>query len=135
MGSHLQLSFLVLVMVTLATFMIPTFAQLTPNYYDKVCPKALPIIKSIVKQAIIREKRIGASLLRLHFHDCFVNVSWTCLWYIFFLKDCFFFYDTLSVIFVCMCLCLYVWMREIERRGFVFLGYKNKWLRLNHSNE
>ncbi|RDX74697.1 Cationic peroxidase 1 [Mucuna pruriens] len=72
MDSHLQ-SYLVLVMVTLATFMIPTFAQLTPDYYDKVCPEALPTIKSVVKQAIIREKRIGASLLRLHFHDCFVN--------------------------------------------------------------
>lgn len=69
--------FLVLFMVTLATFMIPsTLAKLTPNYYDKVCPQALPIIKSIVKEAIIREPRMGASLLRLHFHDCFVNVSY-----------------------------------------------------------
>ncbi|TKY56582.1 Cationic peroxidase [Spatholobus suberectus] len=72
MDSHLQ-SFLVVVMVSLATFIVPTLAQLTPDYYDKVCPQALPIIKSVVNQAIIREKRTGASLLRLHFHDCFVN--------------------------------------------------------------
>ncbi|KAK7321411.1 hypothetical protein VNO77_32033 [Canavalia gladiata] len=72
MESHLQ-SFLVLLMLTFATFFIPTFAQLTPNYYDKVCPQALPIIKSVVEQAIIHEQRMGASLLRLHFHDCFVN--------------------------------------------------------------
>ncbi|XP_020210423.1 cationic peroxidase 1 [Cajanus cajan] len=69
MDSH---HLVVLVMATI--FMIPTtFAQLTPDYYDKVCPQALPIIKSIVNQAILRETRIGASLLRLHFHDCFVN--------------------------------------------------------------
>jgi len=62
-------------MFTFATILSPTIAKLTPNYYDKICPKALPIIKSIVKQAIVHEPRMGASLLRLHFHDCFVNVS------------------------------------------------------------
>ena len=67
--------YLVIFMVTFATILSPTIAKLTPNYYDRICPKALPIIKSIVKQAIIREPRMGASLLRLHFHDCFVNVS------------------------------------------------------------
>ncbi|KAK7300829.1 hypothetical protein RJT34_11680 [Clitoria ternatea] len=68
-------SLVVVVMVTLATVaMIPSaVAQLSPDYYDKVCPEALPTIKSIVNQAIIREQRIGASLLRMHFHDCFVN--------------------------------------------------------------
>ncbi|KAK7333147.1 hypothetical protein VNO80_29911 [Phaseolus coccineus] len=66
-------SLLVLVLATLLTFIVPSNAHLTPNFYDKVCPKALPIIRSVVQQAINRERRIGASLLRLHFHDCFVN--------------------------------------------------------------
>uniref|UniRef100_A0A5B7BU80 Peroxidase n=1 Tax=Davidia involucrata TaxID=16924 RepID=A0A5B7BU80_DAVIN len=35
--------------------------------------RALPTIRAVVKQAIQREPRMGASLLRLHFHDCFVN--------------------------------------------------------------
>ncbi|KAG6570629.1 Cationic peroxidase 1, partial [Cucurbita argyrosperma subsp. sororia] len=48
-------------------------AQLTPNFYNKVCPKALSTIRSVVLNAIKREPRMGASLLRLHFHDCFVN--------------------------------------------------------------
>ena len=74
MAPHL-LYFLVIVVVTLATCLKPNHAVLTPDYYDKVCPQALPIIKSVVEQAIIRERRMGASLLRLHFHDCFVNVS------------------------------------------------------------
>jgi peroxidase len=72
MDSRIQF---VLFVVTFATILSPTIAKLTPNYYDRICPKALPIIKSIVKQAIVREPRMGASLLRLHFHDCFVNVS------------------------------------------------------------
>lgn len=76
MASHIQ-PFFVLAMVTLVTLMVPTNAQLSPHFYDKVCPQALPVIKSVVQRAIVRERRIGASLLRLHFHDCFVNVSIT----------------------------------------------------------
>ncbi|XP_047165925.1 peroxidase P7-like [Vigna umbellata] len=72
MASIIQ-SLLVLVLATFATFMVPSNAHLSANFYDKVCPKALPIIRSVVERAIIRERRIGASLLRLHFHDCFVN--------------------------------------------------------------
>ncbi|KAL6200457.1 hypothetical protein ACLB2K_030238 [Fragaria x ananassa] len=55
------------------TSLIPTSAKLTANFYNKVCPQALPTIRRVVKQAIHREPRIGASLLLLHFHDCFVN--------------------------------------------------------------
>lgn len=48
-------------------------AQLSNNFYAKTCPKALSTIKSAVKTAVAKEARMGASLLRLHFHDCFVN--------------------------------------------------------------
>ncbi|CAI0399543.1 unnamed protein product [Linum tenue] len=48
-------------------------AQLTPNFYEKICPLALPTIRRVVSQAVNAEPRMGASLLRLHFHDCFVN--------------------------------------------------------------
>ncbi|KAL6905998.1 hypothetical protein ACP4OV_003599 [Aristida adscensionis] len=48
-------------------------AQLTANFYDKSCPNALYTIRTAVRSAIARENRMGASLLRLHFHDCFVN--------------------------------------------------------------
>ncbi|CAN1155724.1 Peroxidase 4 [Linum perenne] len=50
-------------------------AQLTPNFYGRSCPQALPAIRKIVRHEIRKETRMGASLLRLHFHDCFVNVS------------------------------------------------------------
>jgi hypothetical protein len=62
-------------------------AQLSVEFYHNACPKALPIIRSVVKRAISREPRMGASLLRLHFHDCFVNVSliWVFLNMVFFI--------------------------------------------------
>ncbi|XP_042517628.1 cationic peroxidase 1-like [Macadamia integrifolia] len=49
------------------------YAQLSPDFYSTSCPKAPFIIKSIVISAVATELRMGASLLRLHFHDCFVN--------------------------------------------------------------
>ncbi|KAH7564777.1 hypothetical protein ACOSQ2_021805 [Xanthoceras sorbifolium] len=48
-------------------------AQLSTNFYSKSCPKVLSTVKSVVQQAVSKERRMGASLLRLHFHDCFVN--------------------------------------------------------------
>ncbi|XAR55757.1 Peroxidase [Bertholletia excelsa] len=48
-------------------------SDLSPNFYDQTCPQALPTIERVVKAAVSKEKRMGASLLRLHFHDCFVN--------------------------------------------------------------
>ncbi|XP_027091043.1 cationic peroxidase 1-like [Coffea arabica] len=48
-------------------------AQLSANFYAKTCPKALYTIRNVVSNAVVKEHRMGASLLRLHFHDCFVN--------------------------------------------------------------
>ncbi|CAN1240705.1 Peroxidase 4 [Linum grandiflorum] len=48
-------------------------AQLLTNYYSKSCPKLHQAIFPVVQAAVRKEARMGASLLRLHFHDCFVN--------------------------------------------------------------
>uniref|UniRef100_A0ACD5Y501 Uncharacterized protein n=1 Tax=Avena sativa TaxID=4498 RepID=A0ACD5Y501_AVESA len=48
-------------------------AQLSSTFYATSCPKALATIKSGVTAAVSSDPRMGASLLRLHFHDCFVN--------------------------------------------------------------
>ncbi|CAN6444713.1 unnamed protein product [Victoria cruziana] len=48
-------------------------AQLSTTFYDSVCPTALSTIKQTVVSAVSNEARMGASLLRLHFHDCFVQ--------------------------------------------------------------
>ncbi|KAH9309667.1 hypothetical protein KI387_037578, partial [Taxus chinensis] len=47
--------------------------QLSATFYSKSCPRALSIVRDAVAKAVNSEKRMGASLLRLHFHDCFVN--------------------------------------------------------------
>ncbi|RZB69924.1 cationic peroxidase 1-like [Glycine soja] len=48
-------------------------SQLTSNCYESTCPQALSIIRTAVIGAVAKDHRMGASLLRLHFHDCFVN--------------------------------------------------------------
>lgn len=50
-------------------------AQLTPNFYKESCPNLQNLVIDVVAQAVRKEPRMAASLLRLHFHDCFVNVS------------------------------------------------------------
>ncbi|CAN1155855.1 Lignin-forming anionic peroxidase [Linum perenne] len=50
-----------------------TNAQLSTNFYDSTCPNALSIIRSRIRTAVQRERRMAASLIRLHFHDCFVQ--------------------------------------------------------------
>lgn len=65
--------FSVLHVFVFAALATTAFSQLSPNYYDYSCPNALSTIRSVVEAAIQKEPRIGASLLRLHFHDCFVN--------------------------------------------------------------
>uniref|UniRef100_A0A453I6W4 Plant heme peroxidase family profile domain-containing protein n=2 Tax=Aegilops tauschii subsp. strangulata TaxID=200361 RepID=A0A453I6W4_AEGTS len=48
-------------------------AQLSENYYGSSCPAALLTIRTTVATAVLLDRRMGASLLRLYFHDCFVQ--------------------------------------------------------------
>ncbi|CAN1155836.1 Lignin-forming anionic peroxidase [Linum perenne] len=47
--------------------------ELSTNFYSNSCPNALSTIRRSINTAISRERRMAASLLRLHFHDCFVQ--------------------------------------------------------------
>nr|GMC47900.1 peroxidase 9 [Ipomoea batatas] len=46
---------------------------LSPFFYDASCPQANDIVMSVLERAIAEDPRMAASLLRLHFHDCFVQ--------------------------------------------------------------
>ncbi|KAL3614669.1 Peroxidase 72 [Castilleja foliolosa] len=69
------------ILITLLAFIAPLCSShqtngdynLFPQFYDETCPKAQEIVKSIVEKAIKNDTRMAASLLRLHFHDCFVK--------------------------------------------------------------
>ncbi|KAK9743426.1 hypothetical protein RND81_03G238300 [Saponaria officinalis] len=51
----------------------PTYNPFTPNFYDNSCPRANDIVMSVLENVVARDPRMAASLLRLHFHDCFVK--------------------------------------------------------------
>ncbi|TXG59726.1 hypothetical protein EZV62_014299 [Acer yangbiense] len=51
----------------------PSYGKLYPQFYDHSCPKAQQIVTSVLAKAVAKETRMAASLLRLHFHDCFVK--------------------------------------------------------------
>ncbi|KAL4370995.1 hypothetical protein AHAS_Ahas06G0121500 [Arachis hypogaea] len=46
---------------------------LSPQFYQFSCPQANDIVMSVLEKAMAKNMRIAASLLRLHFHDCFVQ--------------------------------------------------------------
>ncbi|GLT97770.1 hypothetical protein SLE2022_153190 [Rubroshorea leprosula] len=48
-------------------------AQLSSTFYANSCPNALSTIRTTIRSAIASERRMAASLIRLHFHDCFVQ--------------------------------------------------------------
>ncbi|CAI0405079.1 unnamed protein product [Linum tenue] len=73
MASNKILCLSLLLAAAAATLAAATGGKLSPAYYSTTCPKALAIVQAGVVAAIQKETRIGASLLRLHFHDCFVN--------------------------------------------------------------
>ncbi|KAM0823504.1 hypothetical protein ACQ4PT_070837 [Festuca glaucescens] len=50
-----------------------TAAELCVGYYDDTCPDAISIVQDVLVEAHQSDPRIFASLIRLHFHDCFVQ--------------------------------------------------------------
>ncbi|KAF3557082.1 hypothetical protein F2Q69_00017600 [Brassica cretica] len=48
-------------------------AQLRPDFYFGTCRQVFDIIGNVIVDELGSDPRIAASLLRLHFHDCFVN--------------------------------------------------------------
>ncbi|PON41857.1 Peroxidase [Parasponia andersonii] len=72
-SSSLKINVIVTLAIVLVVFTGTSSAKLSTDFYSKSCPKVFSTIKSVVHSAIVKERRIGASLLRLFFHDCFVN--------------------------------------------------------------
>jgi len=61
-------------MVSLALLAaVGTAAALSTKYYDKRYPGLQPAVWSAVARAVAADPSAGAAVLRLFFHDCFVN--------------------------------------------------------------
>ncbi|XP_042480654.1 peroxidase 11 [Macadamia integrifolia] len=65
-----------LIFFILAIFVANSLADdppLTLDYYASSCPTALEIVRKEMECAVLSDPRMAASILRLHFHDCFVQ--------------------------------------------------------------
>ncbi|KAK9929591.1 hypothetical protein M0R45_026685 [Rubus argutus] len=47
--------------------------QLSVGFYEETCPNAEAVVRAVVREAALSDSTIPAVLLRLHFHDCFVE--------------------------------------------------------------
>ncbi|WOL02078.1 hypothetical protein Cni_G10797 [Canna indica] len=47
--------------------------QLSPSFYATTCTNLESIVSSVMSEVVGRDPRMGASVIRLFFHDCFVN--------------------------------------------------------------
>ncbi|EEF51117.1 Lignin-forming anionic peroxidase precursor, putative [Ricinus communis] len=73
MAHHLFFNRMVLTIFLIVLSSMQSHAQLSSNFYDNTCPNALSTIRTAIRSAVSRERRMSASLVRLHFHDCFVQ--------------------------------------------------------------
>lgn len=49
--------------------------KLRVGFYNKSCPNAEAIVRRVVREAAVSDQNNAPALLRLHFHDCFVQVG------------------------------------------------------------
>jgi len=62
------------VVVVLGGLPFSSNAQLDPAFYKNTCPKLHSIAFKVLRKVAKTDPRMPASIIRLHFHDCFVQV-------------------------------------------------------------
>ncbi|CAA7410241.1 unnamed protein product [Spirodela intermedia] len=61
----------------LLLFVCTAHAQMRSNFYSSTCPNLHRIVQNAMRTAVRNDRRLLASMIRLFFHDCFVNAV-TC---------------------------------------------------------
>ncbi|CAL0301039.1 unnamed protein product [Lupinus luteus] len=69
----LSVTALCCVVIVLIALPFSSDAQLSTSFYNKTCPNVHTIVRNVIANVSKSDPRIGASLVRLHFHDCFVQ--------------------------------------------------------------
>ncbi|GLT96204.1 hypothetical protein SLE2022_138470 [Rubroshorea leprosula] len=73
MASYIAHASFLLSTLFIALMLYRSNAQLSSTFYATTCPNVSSIVRTVLQSALNSDPRIGASLIRLHFHDCFVN--------------------------------------------------------------
>ncbi|KAG2675094.1 hypothetical protein I3843_13G148700 [Carya illinoinensis] len=47
--------------------------RLSTTFYESTCPNVSSVVRGVVEEAAQNDVRIGAKIIRLHFHDCIVD--------------------------------------------------------------
>uniref|UniRef100_A0A8R7V823 Plant heme peroxidase family profile domain-containing protein n=1 Tax=Triticum urartu TaxID=4572 RepID=A0A8R7V823_TRIUA len=47
--------------------------ELSPGYYEKTCPNVHRVVRSVMASSVAAQPRMAPAVLRLFFHDCFIN--------------------------------------------------------------
>ncbi|XP_028784190.1 peroxidase 25-like [Neltuma alba] len=63
----------VMMFITLMMMSLRAEGQLKAGFYSSSCPSAEAIVRSTVESHFNKDPTVAPSLLRLHFHDCFVQ--------------------------------------------------------------
>ncbi|CAJ1962922.1 unnamed protein product [Sphenostylis stenocarpa] len=71
--NSLGLTTLCCVLVVVGTLECFSYAQLDPSFYDSTCSNMHSIVRDVLSNVSQSDPRMLASLIRLHFHDCFVQ--------------------------------------------------------------
>ncbi|CAF2339954.1 BnaA10g29690D [Brassica napus] len=62
-----------LLLLSLLMFGVLGNAQLSSDFYSESCPNVTIIARRLIQRASRGDVRLTAKVMRLHFHDCFVN--------------------------------------------------------------